>query len=96
MKGDPKVTDIRALKYAPSGEIFYKLKLTDEYKLLNQRRNARINNIPFNNIPNLYNERRKITKKKVLRFTQCREITKTIMTTFLMKPKIYLTLFDYY
>ncbi|CAG4943285.1 unnamed protein product [Parnassius apollo] len=25
MKGDPKVTDIRALKYAPSGEIFYYL-----------------------------------------------------------------------
>ncbi|CAF4910209.1 unnamed protein product [Pieris macdunnoughi] len=70
MKGDPKVTDIRAFKYAPSREIFYKLKLTKEYKLLNQRRNARINNIPFHNLPDLYNERRKITKKIYLDLQQ--------------------------
>ncbi|CAF4857457.1 unnamed protein product [Pieris macdunnoughi] len=70
MKGDPKVTDIRALKYTPSREIFYKLKLTEDYKLLNQRRNARINNIPFHNLPDLYNERRKITKKKYLDLQQ--------------------------
>lgn len=68
-----QVTDIRALKYTPPGEIFYKLKFTEEYQLLSQRKNARIDNIPFHNLPKLYNERRKITKK-VLRFTATKEL----------------------
>lgn len=65
-----QVTDIQALKYTPPGEIFYKLKFTEEYQLLSQCRNARINNIPFHNSPNLYNKRRKITKKKFLDLQQ--------------------------
>ncbi|CAH0405107.1 unnamed protein product [Chilo suppressalis] len=64
LKGDPKVTDIRALKYAPSGEIFYKLRFTTEYTLLNQRKNVRISKTPFENIPELYTECRNITNKK--------------------------------
>lgn len=65
-----QVTDIRALKYTAPGEIFYKLKFIEEYQLLSQPRNARINNIPFHNLPNLYNKRRKITKKKFLDIKQ--------------------------
>ncbi|KAF2897835.1 hypothetical protein ILUMI_08336 [Ignelater luminosus] len=37
--GDPTVTDIRKLRYLPSGEIQYKLELTEEWKTLPQRRN---------------------------------------------------------
>lgn len=56
---------------------FYKLRFSEDYKLLNQRRNARVNKIPFENITNLYNERRKITKKKVFRFTTVKELNAT-------------------
>lgn len=65
-----QVTDIRALQYTASGEIFYKLRFSEEYKLLQQRRNARINKTPLENIPILYTDRRKITKKKFLDLQQ--------------------------
>lgn len=81
MKGDPKVTDIRGLKYMPSGEISYKLNFSDAYKPLNQRKFA---NTPVKNLTNLYKERRKITKKKYLDLQQL----KTAM------PKDYQTFYD--
>ncbi|CAG9828328.1 unnamed protein product [Diabrotica balteata] len=36
--GDPTVTDLRALEYRPDGEILFKLRHSDPYKLLPQRR----------------------------------------------------------
>lgn len=38
-KGDPKVTDIRCLRYTPDGEIHYKLHFNDDFKLLPQKMN---------------------------------------------------------
>lgn len=33
-KGDPKVTDLRCLKYSADGNIYYKLRFEDQYRLL--------------------------------------------------------------
>lgn len=61
--GDPTVTDIKALKYLNDGEIQYKIRHTEEWRLLNQRKKA-LSPQMFNDIPNLYKERRKIKKEK--------------------------------
>lgn len=58
------MTDLRALKYVPTGEIFYKLRFPEEFQMLDQRRNKSQAAIAFENIPGQYNERIKITKKK--------------------------------
>jgi hypothetical protein len=34
MRGDPKVVDIRCLKYSTDGNIYYKLHLNDDYELI--------------------------------------------------------------
>ncbi|KAF9810155.1 hypothetical protein SFRURICE_012188, partial [Spodoptera frugiperda] len=49
------VTDIRALQYKPSGEIFYKLRFGDEWKLLNQRKTP-VEAVPVDNLKNRYDE----------------------------------------
>jgi hypothetical protein len=41
-KGDLKVTDIRALRYTPEGEIYYKASFVDEWKRIPQRKNTKI------------------------------------------------------
>lgn len=61
--GDATVTDIKALKYASSGEIQYKLRHTEEWQILNQRKKT-LPRLMFIEIPNLYKERRKIKKEK--------------------------------
>lgn len=58
--GDAVVTDIRGLKYTPNREIFYKLQLDEEWKLLPKR----IGKVP-ESMPNfLYSESRKIKEEK--------------------------------
>ncbi|KAK7102050.1 hypothetical protein V1264_020337 [Littorina saxatilis] len=59
--GDPHVTDIRALRYSPCGTISYKLMLSDGWQVL-PRRPAKVAEDVV--IPNLYQQPRRIKKKK--------------------------------
>jgi hypothetical protein len=63
-KGDLKVTDIRALRYTPEGEIYYKASFVDEWKRIPQRKNTKIKTHSWEQLKQLYTERRKITAKK--------------------------------
>lgn len=63
--GDPVTTDIRAIRYCPNGNIYYKLNHSeDEWQILPQRRNTRANSCPNNEIPKAYQERLKIKREK--------------------------------
>lgn len=62
--GDATVTDIRALKYMPDGQILYKLKFSDLWTTLPQRKNVKVIPKELNCLPNLYNNRLKVTKRK--------------------------------
>nr|CAH7723246.1 unnamed protein product [Callosobruchus chinensis] len=62
--GDAVVTNIKALKYMEHGQIHYKLRHTEDWQILSQRKKAIILAKPFNTIPSLYKERRKIKKEK--------------------------------
>lgn len=62
--GDAKVTDIRALQYTPNGEIYFKLRFTDDWKILPQRKSPAVIALPFNSLRNQYSTKRKITKRK--------------------------------
>lgn len=59
-----QVTDTRCLKYDPSGRVYYKLRFSDQYTLLSQRRNKNVNQTPMENLPQMYDQRRKIKKRK--------------------------------
>ena len=59
-----QVTDIRALQYKPDGTINYKLRFTEDWQPLPQRRNIQIQPIEIDRLPNLYSSRLKITAKK--------------------------------
>lgn len=61
-----QVTDIRCLKYDPFGRVYYKLRFSDQYTLLNQRRNNNVDQTLLENLPQMYDQRRKIKKKKYL------------------------------
>lgn len=59
---DPTVTDLRVIKYNPSGVIEYKCKFDDPYQVLPQRlRNEKNENLI---VKNLYQERLKIKRTK--------------------------------
>lgn len=60
---DAKVTDIRALRYTPSGDIYFKLRFPDEWQTLPQRKSPVVP-LLFNKLPNLHENRRKITARK--------------------------------
>lgn len=62
--GDSKVTDIRALKYTPDGEIFYKLRFPNAWNILPQRKNVHVVPVKWSNLDQLYNEKRPISKRK--------------------------------
>lgn len=71
--GDPTVVDIRALKYSPDGNIFYKLDFDSEYQPLPQR--ARASNSIINiNLPKLHTERLKIKKSKFEHLQQLKKV----------------------
>ncbi|KAG5893081.1 hypothetical protein JTB14_029477 [Gonioctena quinquepunctata] len=59
-----KVTDLRALKYSPNGEIHYKLRFGEDFRLLPQRKNNKIEPCNISQLNNLFTERRNITRKK--------------------------------
>ncbi|CAH1963625.1 unnamed protein product [Acanthoscelides obtectus] len=61
--GRDTVVKIRALKYDPSGKIYYKLRHTDPWDQLNQRVKLSPPR-PTQSLPNMYQERRKIKKEK--------------------------------
>uniref|UniRef100_A0A034WBB7 Uncharacterized protein n=1 Tax=Bactrocera dorsalis TaxID=27457 RepID=A0A034WBB7_BACDO len=62
--GDSKVTDIRALKYTPDGEIFFKLRFPHEWKILPQRKCMHLAPLLWYNLDQLYHEKRPISKRK--------------------------------
>lgn len=66
--GDAVVTDIRALKYTPDGNIFYKLRFPDEWYLLNVRRNNNCKPRKFDDLPQLHTTRIKIKKQNSIIF----------------------------
>lgn len=61
-KGDPVVTDIRSLKYNPTGSIEYKINYDEDWQLLPRRKSNNVN--LSHNLPCLYKEALKIDKKK--------------------------------
>lgn len=61
--GDARVTDIRALQYGPAGEILYKLRFGDEWTDVPQRKSA-INNVSFQELPHLHENRLLIKERK--------------------------------
>lgn len=63
-KGDAKVTDIRGLKYIPNGDICYKLRFNDNWRLLPQRIDRQVIALEWSNLKQLHQERIKITAKK--------------------------------
>ncbi|CAG4985226.1 unnamed protein product [Parnassius apollo] len=60
---DPVVTDIKALKYTSSEDIFYKIKFSEPWSTLPQRKNPAVVPKELSALPKLYNERLKIKKK---------------------------------
>lgn len=62
-KGDPLVTDIRCLKYNPSGIIEYKIDYSDEWMVMEKRKKNDISQSE-KDVPNLYKEPLKIEIKK--------------------------------
>ncbi|CAG5041208.1 unnamed protein product [Parnassius apollo] len=76
--GDPKVTDIRALMYSPSGEIPYKLRFEEPWMLLPQRKS------PFSaksseDMQNLHQTRLKI---KALKYDDLQQIKEVLPADF--------------
>ncbi|GBP86446.1 hypothetical protein EVAR_67486_1 [Eumeta japonica] len=63
-KGDPKVTDIKALRYIPNGDVFFELKLTEEWTILPQRKSPVVAALPFDSLRNQHLTGRKVTKRK--------------------------------
>ncbi|CAG5000307.1 unnamed protein product [Parnassius apollo] len=62
--GDAKETDIRALRYIPSGEIYFKLRFPYEWQTIPQRKSSNVVPLPFTQLRNLHATRRKITARK--------------------------------
>lgn len=63
-KGDSKVTDIRALKYARERDIFYKWRFGDALSLITQGENNNIINRRWNELELLYKNILSIKKRK--------------------------------
>ncbi|KAF9413706.1 hypothetical protein HW555_008152 [Spodoptera exigua] len=64
VSSDPKVTDIKALRYTPDGDVFFKLRFTEEWAVLPQRKSSAITALPFDSLRNQHLTKRKITKRK--------------------------------
>lgn len=72
-KGEPKVTDIKALRYTPDVDVFFKLRFTEEWTVLPQRKSPAVTALPFDSLRNQHLTRRKITKRKFddLQYLKC-------------------------
>ncbi|CAG4931564.1 unnamed protein product [Parnassius apollo] len=77
-KEDAKVTDIRALQYK-TGNIYFKLRFTDEWQLLPQRRNENITVKPIESLPDLHRSRLKINSRK---FNDLQELKNTLSSDY--------------
>jgi hypothetical protein len=73
VKNDPVVTDIRALKYLPNGDIECKLDFDDDWKKLPQRKNLKVNN-EKSFWPPLHNDELKITKTKWMHLQELKNV----------------------
>lgn len=63
--GDPVVTDLRCIKYNPDGRLQYKLKHTDEFTDLQQRRPSKVtSSLQFMELPQLHKNPPSIKKEK--------------------------------
>ncbi|XP_072378606.1 uncharacterized protein [Diabrotica undecimpunctata] len=78
-KGDPKVTDIRALRYESNGSILYKTFYKDKWQPLPQRRSSRFYSCKTSDLTQLHQNRRKITLRK---FEDLQEIKKTLPSDY--------------
>lgn len=78
-KGDPKVTDIRALRYESNGSILYKTSYQDEWQPLPQRKSARCHPCESIDLTQLHQNRRKITLRK---FEDLQEIKKILPSDY--------------
>ncbi|CAG9786483.1 unnamed protein product [Diatraea saccharalis] len=78
-KGDPKVTDIRALRYESVGSVLYKTWYKHEWQPLPQRRSLQVHPCEVSNLSQLHQNRRKITLRK---FQDLQEIKKTLMSDY--------------
>lgn len=63
-KGEPVVTDIKALHYLNNGTIEYKLRHRECWKILPKRISKLAKMYRFDELPRLYSERRKIKSEK--------------------------------
>jgi len=62
--GEPTVTDLRAIKYSPNENVYYKTCHSQDYVLFNNRRINRDDTFTFNNLPKLYSKPLPIKKDK--------------------------------
>lgn len=73
------MTDLRALRYSPNGDVYYKLRFRDEWQALPQRRDKQVKVLDWNELSNLYQDRRKIKKQK---FEHLQELKRSIPTDY--------------
>lgn len=62
--GAPRVVDVKAYRYLPNATIQYKLKFSDEWTDIPERKNKTIKSMSFESFPALYKERLKVKKSK--------------------------------
>ncbi|XP_017485600.1 PREDICTED: uncharacterized protein LOC108374140 [Rhagoletis zephyria] len=63
-KDAAKVTDIRALPYTASGDIHFKVRFSNKWEVIPQRKSPVAVSLPFSHLPNLYESRRTIARRK--------------------------------
>ncbi|CAH1108112.1 unnamed protein product [Psylliodes chrysocephalus] len=62
--GAAKVNDIRGLKYTPEGEIFDKLRLSEEWTILPQRRRQELSTKTWAELDSLHQNKIEISARK--------------------------------
>ena len=72
------MNDIRALQYQPNGSVFYKLRFTEEWRLLPQRREL-LHSKEFDQLPSLHSNRLPLTARK---FQDLQDLKTTIPSDY--------------
>lgn len=85
-KGEPKITNIRALKYTPDGNIKVKLNFKKEYFSLPQRKPT--NNKSLSTFQPTHKERLKITTKKWKHLQELEEVVPQDCHAFYDQPSV--------
>ncbi|CAG9840734.1 unnamed protein product [Diabrotica balteata] len=78
-KGDPKVTDIRALSYESNGSILYKTFYKDKWQPLPQTISSQLHTCKTSHLTQLHRNRREISLRK---FEDLQEIKKTFPSDY--------------